>query len=73
MTIAEILFLKDMQTLIDIAVIYNLDWITKLYIPALTEVIEDDTYERLMMPSTYSGKVERRHGAIVQRHMTPLK
>lgn len=74
MTIAEKLYITDIQTLIDIAVIYQLDWITKLYIPALTEIIEDDTtYERLMLPSAYSGKVERRHGAITQPHRLVVK
>lgn len=74
MTIADILYLKDIQTLIDIVVIYRLDWITKLYIPALTEIIEDDTtYERLMMPGAYTGRTERRRGAVVQRHREVLK
>ena len=72
MTIAEKLFLSDSGTLFEIIVQYQLDWLARLYFPDnLVESAID--ISRLMMPGTYSGRVERRHGAIVQRHMTPLK
>lgn len=72
MTIAEKLFHSDSDTLFRIIVLYQLDWLARLYFPDnLVESAID--ISRLMMPSAYSGKVERRRGAIVQKHMTPLK
>jgi hypothetical protein len=32
-----------------------------------------ETDDALMMPGTYSGKAERRRGAIVQRHREVIK
>ncbi len=74
MTIADNLYKSDPDTLFRITIIYKLEGLTRLYFPDRV-IPRDDLreYQSLMMPSTYSGKVERRHGAIVQRHMTPLK
>lgn len=74
MTIAEKLYESDPDTLFRITVIYQLEDLARLYFPD-SVIPKDDSreYQSLMMPGTYSGKVERRHGAIVQRHMMLLK
>ena len=72
MTIAEKLFQTDSVTLFQIIVLYQLDWLCRLYFPDnLVESAID--ISRLMMPGTYSGKVERRRGAIVQGHNKAFK
>ena len=72
MTIAEKLFHSDSDTLFRIIVLYQLDWLARLYFPDnLVESAID--ISRLMMPSAYSGKVERRRGAIVQKHREILR
>ena len=72
MTIAEKLFLSDSGTLFEIIVQYQLDWLARLYFPDnLVESAID--ISRLMMPGTYSGRVERRRGAISQPHRQVIK
>ena len=72
MTIAEKLYTSDPDTLFRIIVIYQLDGLARMYFPE--NLIESATnISKLMMPGTYSGKVERRRGAIVQRHREILR
>lgn len=72
MTIAEKLFHSDSDTLFRIIVLYQLDWLCRLYFPDnLVESAID--ISRLMMPGTYSGKVERRRGKIIQAHRRIIK
>lgn len=72
MTIAEKLFQSDSDTLFKIIVLYQLDWLARLYFPdSLVESAID--ISRLMMPSTYSGRTERRGGAITQPHRQVIK
>lgn len=69
MTIAEKLYISDRDTLKTIIITYQLDDLSRLYFsPAI-----DTECERLMMPGSYSSKVERRRGARVQRHRQVLK
>lgn len=69
MTIAEKLYISDIDTLKRIIIIYQLDEISRLYFPPTA----DREYERLMMPEEYTGRVERRRGAIVQAHRPVIK
>ncbi len=78
MTIAEILYKNDPDTLFKIIVIFQLENLARLYYPNKVMIqakLPDDSrvYEDLMMPGTYSGKAERRRGAIVQRHREVIK
>ena len=80
MTIAEKLYKTDPDTLFKIIVRYQLEKLARLYFPDVLVSIqyaeEDDKaqeYSRLMKPSSYSGKVERRNGAITQPHRPVIK
>jgi len=80
MTIAEKLYKTDPDTLFEIIVRYQLEKLAKQYFPedlVCTQVIEEDytteEYERLMRASTYSGRVEKRHGVITQPHRQVIK
>lgn len=80
MTIAEKLYRSEPKILFEIIVTYQLEDLARLYFPDKiipTQQIEDDEnnqeYARLMKPCSYSGRVERRNGAITQRHRGPLK
>lgn len=80
MTIAEKLYKSDPDTLFEIIVRYQLEKLARLYFPDVLVSVqyaeEDDKaqeYSRLMKPSSYSGKVERRNGAIPQPHRPVIK
>lgn len=80
MTIAEKLYRSDPDTLFEIIVRYQLEKLARLYFPDVLVSVqyaeEDDKaqeYSRLMKPSSYSGKVERRNGAITQPHRPVIK
>jgi hypothetical protein len=82
MTIAEKLYKSDPDTLFEIIVIYQLEDMARLYFPDKLVnpqcfEIEDEErereYMRLMQPSSYTGKVERRRGAIIQPHRVVIK
>jgi len=77
MTVAERLYRSDPETLFNLIVMYQLEWLAKLYFKDM--VIDDDSpiakdearereYTKLMRPSSYTGRVERRRGAITQPH-----
>jgi hypothetical protein len=77
-TIAETLYRTDPDMLFKIIVIYQLEGLARQFFPdhvvSKQEIQEDKKeYEALMMPGTYSGKAERRRGAIVQRHREVIK
>ncbi len=72
MTIAEKLYRSDPDTLFKLIVMYQLEDLARMYFPE--NLIGSATdLSRLMMPGTYSGKAERRRGAIVQRHREVIK
>lgn len=80
MTIAEKLYKSDPDTLFEIIVRYRLEKLARLYFPddlvSVQYAKEDDStheYEKLMKPSSYTGKVERRKGAITQPHRPVIK
>ena len=78
MTIAETLYRTDPDMLFKIIVIYQLEGLARHYFPdcvvSKSEIQEDKKeYEALMMPGSYSGKVERYRRAIVQRHREVFK
>jgi hypothetical protein len=80
MTIAEKLYKTDPDTLFEIIVRYQLEKLARLYFPDVLVSVqyaeEDDKaqeYSRLMKPSSYSGKVERRNVAIPQPHRPVIK
>lgn len=78
MTIAEKLYVSDLDTLFKLIVQYQLVDLARLYFPdkvIIQRKFPDDlkVYEDLMRPSAYSGKVERQKGAIIQRHRIVIK
>jgi|GEM_PF-3373353 len=80
MTIAEKLYRTDPDTLFEIIVRYQLEKLARLYFPdnlvSHQHVKEDDNaqeYAKLMQSSSYTGKVERRNGAITQPHRPVIK
>jgi hypothetical protein len=80
MTIAEKLYKSDPDTLLEIIVRYQLEKLARLYFPDMlvsVEYAEEDDkeheIEKLMKPSSYSGRVERRNGAIIQPHRPVIK
>jgi len=80
MTIAEKLYRSDPDTLFEIIVRYQLEKLARLYFPdnlvSTKDTKEDYTkqeYERLMQSSSYTGRVERRNGAITQPHRSVIK
>lgn len=77
MTIAEKLYLSDPDTLFEIIVRYRLEGLARLYFPEKLEnsskaivkrEMEEREIEKLMKPDCYTGRVERRKGAITQPH-----
>lgn len=82
MTVAESLYRSDPETLYKIMVMYQLEWLAKLYFrdmfieeesPLTEEEEREREITRLMKPSSYTGKVERRRGARTQPHRTIIK
>ncbi len=80
MTIAEKLYRSDPDTLFEIIVRYQLEKLARLYfldnLVSTKDTKEDYTkqeYERLMQSSSYTGRVERRNGAITQPHRPVIK
>ena len=80
MTIAEKLYRSDPDTLFEIIVRYRLEKLARLYFPddlvSVQYAKEDDStheYEKLMKPSSYTGRVERHKGAITQPHRPVIK
>lgn len=67
MTIAEKLYRTDIHMLKRIIIIYQLDELSRLYFPPNAE------YSKLMMPSSYTGRVERRKGAVTQPHRQVIR
>lgn len=67
MTIAEKLYRSDTETLKRVIIIYQLDELSRLFFPPNTE------YSKLMMPGSYSGRVERRRGAVTQAHRQVIR
>lgn len=81
MTIAEILFEKDPKMLFEIIVLYQLEWLARLYFsemiidpqsPEAEQEAKAREFARLMRPSSYTGRVERRRGAIIQPHRSVI-
>jgi hypothetical protein len=75
MTIADILFLTDKQSLLKIVLDYQLVNLIKIYFP---QILDNDTksvneYSKLMMPSSYSGRAQRDKGALTQKHYQVIK
>lgn len=75
MTIADILFLTDKDTLLNIILDFQLVPLIRQYFP---QILDNDTesgseYSRLMMPSSYSGRVQRDKGALTQKHYLIIK
>jgi hypothetical protein len=75
MTIADILFLTDKDTLLNIILDFQLVPLIRQYFP---QILDNDTesgseYSRLMMPSSYSGRVQREKGALTQKHYITIK
>lgn len=75
MTIADILFITDKQSLLKIVLEYQLVNLTKIYFPQILDIDTEygNEYSKLMMPSTYSGRVQRDKGALTQKHYQVLK
>ena len=82
MTIAEKLLQSDPKTLFEIIVIYQLEGLARLYFPQHMEdpcgtQRDEEEKEReitsLMKAESYTGRVERRQGALTQTHRTILK
>ena len=82
MTIAEKLYRSDPDTLFEIIVRYQLKGLARLYFPEkLVDPQEQGTdtedkereITRLMKPSGYTGRVERKRGAITQPHRPVVK
>jgi len=75
MTIADILFLTDKDTLLTIILDFQLVPLIRQYFP---QILDNDTesgseYNKLMMPSSYSGRVQRDKGALTQKHYQVIK
>lgn len=80
MTIAEKLYKSDPNTLFEIIVRYQLEGLARLYFPdkliSFQCINDDDTeqeYARLMQSSNYTGRIERRNGAMTQPHRPVIK
>jgi hypothetical protein len=80
MTIAEKLYTSDKDTLLKIVTMYQLVGLERLYFPdrfasqADTDTEDDmQEYTRLMMPGAYTGRTERRRGAVTQPHRPVIK
>lgn len=70
MTIAEKLYNSDPLLLFNILSFYELVGLMGVYFP---DAAIDPEIKELMSPSIYSGRVERRHGALRQAHRLILK
>jgi len=82
MTIAEKLRKTDPETLFELIVCFRLEGLAKEYFPERLEDPQEpgtDTEDkereitRLMKPSGYTGRVERKRGAITQPHRPVVK
>ncbi len=81
MTIAEKLYKTDPDMLFELIVRYRLEGLARLYFPERLEdqgvITEEEQrereYTRLMKADTYTGRVERRKGALTQAHRTVVK
>lgn len=75
MTIADILFLTDKQSLLKIVLEYQLVNLTKIYFPQILDIDTEygNEYTKLMMPTSYSGRVHRENGCITQKHYLIVK
>lgn len=75
MTIADILFLTDKDTLLNIILDFQLVPLIRQYFPQILDDVSEtgSEYSRLMMPSSYSGRVQREKGALTQKHYQVIK
>ncbi|MCF8017826.1 MAG: hypothetical protein K9L62_00375 [Vallitaleaceae bacterium] len=76
MTIAEKLYMNDPDTLFEIIVRYQLERLARLYFPDNLVATNEDNereYAKLMQSPNYTGRVERRRGAITQQHREVVK
>ncbi len=75
MTIADMLYIKDRQTLLKIVIRYQLVDIARTYFAQnlAGEGKNGSKYSKLMMPSSYSGRVQRDKGALTQKHYQVIK
>ena len=80
MTIAEKLYMNDPDTLFEIIVRYQLERLARLYFSdnlvspqSVKEDYTEQEYIRLMQSSSYTGRVERRRGALTQPHRPVIK
>ncbi len=75
MTIADMLYIKDRQTLLKIVIRYRLVDLARIYFAQNLAYEEDygSKYSKLMMPSSYSGRVQRDKGALTQKHYQVIK
>ncbi len=73
MNIAEKLYLTDPNTLLQIVVQYELYSLGSNYFSDRTLNRQTFDTERLMIPDAYSGRYERRNGAITQPHRLVYK
>ena len=75
MTIADILFLTDKDTLLNIILDFQLVPLIRQYFPQILDDVSEtgSKYSKLMMPSSYSGRVQRDKGALTQKHYQVIK
>lgn len=75
MTIADMLYNTDRDILFKIIAIYQLKSLCRLYFPQNLAYEEESgsEYIKLMMPSSYSGRVQREKGALTQKHYQVIK
>ena len=75
MTIADILFLTDKTTLLTIILDFQLVTLARQHFPQILDDVSETgrEYSKLMMPSTYSGRVQRDKGALTQKHYQVIK
>jgi hypothetical protein len=75
MTIADMLYNTDRDILFKIIAIYQLKSLCRLYFPQNLAGEEESgsKYSKLMMPSSYSGRVQREKGALTQKHYQVIK
>jgi len=75
MTIADMLYIKDRQTLLKIVIRYRLVGLARIYFAQNLAGEEENgsKYSKLMMPSSYSGRVQRDKGALTQKHYQVIK
>jgi len=75
-TIAERLYYSHPDILFKIIVMFQLERLARTYFPANLIDANEDThiaYAKLMRPGEYSGRIERRNGAIMQPHRTVIR